>query len=344
MNTIKCFTIIFLSILISGCGSSNGQKKNDFSIKTNTDKGNISNNSVLNLSLINKKEHEIDSIVYSIYGRKIGANTKLSDFKLGKHAIEATVYFNETKEVCTTSITILHSESPKVYTYKIINEYPHDITSYTQGLEFHNGDLYESTGQYKFSKLRKVDFKTGNVLKNKDLPNEYFGEGITILNNKIYQLTWRENIGFIYDINSFEKTSSFKYNESKEGWGLCNNGSTIYKSDGTENIWLLNPETLTEEDHIQVYTNKGKIIGINEMEWVNGVIYSNRYQKDGVAIINPENGAVIGVIDFSPLKRLVKQHEGLDVLNGIAYNTETKTLFVTGKHWDKLFEVEIIEK
>jgi len=125
---------------------------------------------------------------------------------------------------------------------------------------------------------------------------------------------------------------------------LCHYNNTIYKSDGTEKIWLLNSETLVEQEYIQVYTNKGKIIGINEMEWIEGKIYANRYQKDGVAIINPKNGAVIGVVDFKPLKKLVTQHEGLDVLNGIAYNPKTKTIFVTGKRWDKLFEVEIVEK
>ena len=221
-------------------------------------------------------------------------------------------------------ITILNNESPKIFTYNIINEYPHDITSYTQGLEFYNDTLYESTGQYKESKLRKVDYKTGEVIKNIDLADEYFGEGLTILNDKIYQLTWQKGTGFVYDVNTFEKLSSFKYGNSKEGWGLCNNDKSIYKSDGTEKIWLLNPETLVEEEYIQVFTNKGKIIGINEMEWIDGKIYANRYQKDGVAIINPKNGAVIGVIDFSPLKKIVTQHEGLDVLNGIAYNPKPK--------------------
>ena len=191
--------------------------------------------------------------------------------------------------------------------------------------------------------MRKVDYKTGSILKNINLADDYFGEGLTILNNKIYQLTWQKGIGFIYDINSFEKTNSFKYGKSKEGWGLCNDSNVIYKSDGSEDIWILNPETLIEQEYIQVYTNKGPIKEINELEWINGKIYANRYQKDGVAIINPENGAVIGVIDFSPLKKLVKQHQGLDVLNGIAYNPKTKTVFVTGKRWDKLFEIEIIE-
>ena len=157
-------------------------------------------------------------------------------------------------------------------------------------------------------------------------------------------VTWKEGTGFVYDVNTFEKLSSFRYGNSKEGWGLCNNNNTIYKSDGTEKIWLLNPDTLIEQEFIQVYTNKGKIIGINEMEWIDGKIYANRYQKNGVAIINPKNGAVVGVIDFTSLKKKVKQHEGLDVLNGIAYNPKTKTIFVTGKRWDKLFEVEIVEK
>ena len=163
------------------------------------------------------------------------------------------------------------------------------------------------------------------------------------INDKIYQLTWKQGTGFIYDLKSFSKLNSFKYGNSKEGWGLCNDSNNIYKSDGTEKIWRLDPETLIEQDYIQVYTNKGKIRELNEMEWINGKIYVNRYQKDGVAIINPKNGAVIGVVDFSPLKKLVTQHEGLDVLNGIAYNPKTKTIFVTGKRWDKLFEVEIIE-
>ncbi|MGC1204316.1 MAG: glutaminyl-peptide cyclotransferase [Flavobacteriaceae bacterium] len=344
MNTFKYLTIIFLSGLLLGCGSKNGTKKSDFTIKTNTEKGDISNNETLKISLENKKSHTIDSVSYTLDGNKISESTPLNNFKLGKQTIEATVYFNNEKQIANTAITILNSETPKIFTYKIINEYPHDITSYTQGLEFFNDTLYESTGQYKESKLRKVNYKTGEVLKNITLADEYFGEGLTILDNKVYQLTWQKGTGFVYDVNTFDKLSSFKYGNSKEGWGLCNNDSSIYKSDGTEKIWLLNPETLVEEEYIQVFTNKGKITGINEMEWIDGKIYANRYQKNGVAIINPKNGAVTGVIDFTSLKEKVTKHEGLDVLNGIAYNPKTKTVFVTGKRWDKLFEVEIIEK
>lgn len=344
MKTFKHLLIILLSIIILSCGSKSGQNKNDFSINTNTIKGDIFNNETLKLTLENKKNHKIDSVSYTLEGEKLNETCHLENFKLGKYTVEATIYYNNQKQTAATTVTILNNEPPKVYGYKIINEYPHDITSYTQGLEFYKGYLYESTGQYKESKLRQLDYKTGSVIKNINLADAYFGEGLTVLNDKVYQLTWQSGTGFVYDVNTLEKLSSFKYGISKEGWGICNDGNRLYKSDGTENIWILNPKTLVEENHIQVYTNKGKIVEINEMEWINGVIYANRYQKDGVALINPKNGAVIGVIDFSPLKKLVTQHEGLDVLNGIAYNTETKTIFVTGKRWDKLFEVEIIDK
>ena len=344
MNRFKYLTVIFLGVLLISCGTNSGHKKSDFTIKTNAIKGNISNTETLQLSLENKKNHTIDSVLYRLNGNIINEASALNNFKLGKQTVEATVYYDGEKQTTSSTVTILNSELPKVYTYKIINEYPHDITSYTQGLEFHNDTLFESTGQLKESKLRKLDYKTGKVLKDLKLADEYFGEGLTILNNKVYQLTWQKGTGFVYDVNTFEKLSSFRYGNSKEGWGLCNYDNTIYKSDGTEKIWLLNSETLVEQEYIQVYTNKGKIIGINEMEWIDGKIYANRYQKDGVAIINPKNGAVIGVVDFKPLKRLVTQHEGLDVLNGIAYNPKTKTIFVTGKRWDKLFEVEIVEK
>ncbi|MFD1162116.1 glutaminyl-peptide cyclotransferase [Hwangdonia seohaensis] len=344
MYTSKALTFIFLSLIMASCGSNSGQKKSDFSITTNAEKGNISISETLNLSLENKKNHVIDSVSYTLNGKAIGEAFDLSNHKLGKYTVEATVYFNNQKQTTNTNVTILNNEIPKIYTFRIINEYPHDITSYTQGIEFFNDTIYESTGQYRESKLRKVDYKTGNVIKNIHLADAYFGEGLTILNNKIYQLTWQEDIGFVYDVNTFDKLSSFKYGNSKEGWGLCNDDNMIYKSDGTEKIWLLDPDTLVEQDYIQVYTNKGKIGRINELEWINGQIYANIYQKNGVAIINPKNGAVVGVIDFSSLKKKVAQHDKLDVLNGIAYNPKTKTIFVTGKRWDKLFEVEVVEK
>ena len=346
MKLRNLFIILILSLLIISCGSNNGTKKSDFTVKTNAKRNNITLGETLNLSVNNPKGHKVSSVTYKLSGKSVSENEIIDDEKLGKQVIEATISYNEDKkDIIKQNIFILNNKPPKVYTYKIINEYPHDITSYTQGLEFYNGDLYESTGQYKESKLRIVNYKTGKPKKSINLTDNYFAEGITIVNDKIYQLTWREGIGFVYNTETLEKESSFKYSHSKEGWGLAHDeNNTIYQSDGTEYIYELNPETLVVEDKIQVYRSKGKVVGINELEWVNGKIYANRYQQDGVAIINPKNGAVEGVINFKPLKQLVTKHDKLDVLNGIAYNPETKTLFVTGKKWDKLFEVEIIEK
>jgi glutamine cyclotransferase len=344
MPVYKFLSIIILIATILSCGSNTGKERSEFSIISNAKGNSISNNETLSLSIKNRKNYAIDSIVYRLDSKQVGKAHKLNNAKLGNQIVNATIYFEGKVQNTSLAITILNKEPPRVFSFNIINEYPHDITSYTQGLEFFNGELYESTGQYGESKLRKSNYNTGEVLKNINLEKQYFGEGLTIFNNSIYQLTWKRRTGFIYDVNTFERKSSFKYGQSKEGWGLCNNGNSLYKSDGTEKIWILDPETLEEKDFIQTFTNKGKIVGMNELEWVDGKIYANRYQLDGVAIINPMNGAIEGVIDFRALRKKVTQHPGLDVLNGIAYNPETQTLFVTGKRWDKLFEVEIIEK
>ncbi len=343
MPSIKLFSIIALTLFLGSCGSNSDSKKNKLSITTNAKNNTITLGETLSLSLNNPKNIEINAITYKFGGNTVEDSFALKNVKLGMQTITALVKFDDNTVEITKTIKILNNQQPKIYSFEIINEYDHDITSYTQGLEFYNGELYESTGQYGESKLRKVDYKSAEVLKNIDLSSSYFGEGLTILNNKIYQLTWKGNTGFVYDATTFEKTSSFKYGKSKEGWGICNDGKALYKSDGTEKIWTLNPETLVEESNIQVFTNKGKIPSLNELEWIDGKMYANIYQRNGVVIINPKNGAVEAIIDFSELKEKVKQHPKLDVLNGIAYNPETKTIFVTGKHWDKLFEVKIIK-
>ena len=264
-------------------------------------------------------------------------NFLLNNLTLGKKELIIKSVNSEKK----VNFTLLNNVAPKVYDYEIINEFPRSINSYTQGLEFYNDTLYESLGRYGQSKLVKVEFRTGKKLKEINLSSEYFAEGITILNNKIFQLTWKEKVGFVYDIDNFNKINSFEYENSLEGWGICNNGIKLYKSDGTEKIWLLDPENLKEEDYIEIYTNKNKVVGLNELEWINGKIYANRYLFDGIAIINPENGAIEGVINLSTLKNKVTQHENLDVINGIAYNKKRNSIFVTGKMWDKLFEIRI---
>ncbi len=267
------------------------------------------------------------------------------EYKLGTHQMKFDFRTDdELLQSIPTSITVFAPSKPKMLKYKLVNTYPHDIDAFTQGLEFSDSVLYEGTGLNGESGLRVVNVKTGKVLKKIDLDKRYFGEGITILKDKIYQLTWQSGMGFIYDKNSLKKTGEFKYNQSKEGWGLCNDGKNIYKSDGTERIWIINPDSMREADYINIYTDRHKITRINEMEWVDGKIYTNVWQKNALAIINPKTGAVEGIINLSDLHKMVTQHAQLDVLNGIAYDAKSKHLFVTGKKWDKMFEIELLNK
>lgn len=342
MQLYKYFVLICLSLVLTNCGDTNASKQTGLSIKSKAKAFTLGD--TLNLSINNPKQLNITSIDYQLDGEPITEDAVLNNITLGEKTISATVTYDDKSATVSMPIKIYNNIIPTIYTYEVVNTYPHDISSYTQGLEFHNGELYESTGQYKESKLRKVNYETGEVLKNVNLDDSYFGEGLTILDDKIYQLTWKKNRGFVYDVNTLEKLSTFNYGKSKEGWGICNDGETLYKSDGTEKIWYINPKTLTEESYVQVYTEKGKIPQLNELEWIDGKIFANIYHRNGVVIVNPKTGGVEGVIDFEPLKKLVTQHDELDVLNGIAYHPERGTIFVTGKNWDKLFEVKIKEK
>lgn len=351
-QTLFIFSV--LSLLFLSCNNEK-TKGSSFNILIKEQKPSYKNNETVIVSLENTKQKKVDSVVYFIDQNRMGAaavdqefSFSLENQKLGNRMLYAKIYSGKTSETPSKKMYVLASESPVLYSYKIINEFPHATNAYTQGLEFHGDVLYESTGQYGKSSLRKTNYITGEVLKKVDLDKSYFGEGITILNNKIYQLTWRENVGFIYNLETLEKTGSFVYSKSNEGWGLCNDGETIYKSDGTEKIWILNKDNLSEESYIEVFTNTSRITSVNELEWINGKIYANIFQQNAIAIINPKNGAVEGVIDLSNLYKKLNNHQSLNprdnVLNGIAYKADEDRLFVTGKNWDKLFEIVIFEK
>ncbi|MDT0676007.1 glutaminyl-peptide cyclotransferase [Autumnicola musiva] len=351
MKNIKILTLFILSFLVFSCGSNSDKNTSGFSLVTSKNKAEFKLGEEVQVSVKNSKNKQIDSVSFYFEDKQFsaeddegGISFSLEEYKVGNQQIRAIIYTEGEEQEVTKTIKVLSNKAPVSYTYNIVNTYPHDQNAYTQGLEFHNGTLYESTGQYGSSSLRKLDLETGEVLDQISLDDQYFGEGLTILNDKIYQLTWREGEGLVYNLDDFEKTGTFAYNESKEGWGLCNDGEKLYKSDGTEKIWILDPDTLAEETYIQPAHHMGLSSRLNELEWVNGKIYANTYQKDGVAIINPENGIIEGVIDFRGLREKVTQHDKLDVLNGIAYNSETNKLYVTGKNWDKIFEVEIVEK
>jgi len=351
MTQFKPFFISIIILLFMACGSGNQKPSSLFEIVLEGNTNTVKQNDVLGISVKNIKDKTIDSIVYSLDENEIpvdGNKINLNVPKLGNKELKATVTYEGNTVSVTKKIKILAASAPEIYTYTILNEYPHDTNAYTQGLEFYNDTLYESTGKRGRSFLRKLDFKTGKVFQQIDLDKTYFGEGITILNNKIYQLTWQSGLGFIYDVNGLEKLDNFQYGKSREGWGLANDGSKIYKSDGTEKIWTLNPETLVEEGYIETVTNSSVFNKANELEYVDGKLYANVYQKPSVMIIDSNSGAIEGVINFGGLSDKVTKTDTWvatdNVLNGIAYHPTRKSFFVTGKDWDKLFEVQIHKK
>ena len=337
---MKHSIIFFFFLLILNC---NPDPSSGFKIQIKSSGDKILIDDRISINIISPNNKIIDSIEYYLNDRLVSNEVKLVDYKVGENNVAAKIFSNNEIISINKKFDIYSNIEPEIMTYKVITEYKHDENAYTQGLEFYNNQLYESTGLNGKSTLRKSDYKSGEILNIVKLDYEYFGEGLTIINDKIYQLTWKNNIGFIYDLD-FNKIGNFDYGKSKEGWGLCNDGNFIYKSDGTNKIWILDSETLEEIRFIEVLTNRSKIKNINELEYIDGKIYANTYQfnRDVVIVINPLNGVVEKVIDFSGIRDRVTQKPDLDVMNGIAYFDGK--IFVTGKNWDKLFEVEVVSK
>lgn len=225
-----------------------------------------------------------------------------------------------------------------VYRYRIVNTFPHDKNAFTQGLEYHNGYLYESTGLKGESSLRKVELRTGRILRIHRLAPEYFGEGMTILGDRIYQLTWQNGICFVYDLNTFRQITQFRY--YGEGWGLTNDGKYLIMSDGSDTITFRDPETFAEVRKIRVRANGKPVEMLNELEYIEGEIWANIWYSDMIARIDPQTGIVRAWIDMEGLP--VPNRTSEDVLNGIAYDRQNKRIFVTGKRWSKLFEIELV--
>ena len=343
MKNHNLFTFILLALLAVACGDS----KKMFTINTKQLKAQYRTDETLVLEVQNPNNSAIDSVAYEINNIKVG-NTKnnvkflvaLKNQKLGIQNIVATVYFDNKTEIDSAKIEIISEITPKALSFEIVNTFPHDSLSFTEGLEFYKDTLYESTGLKNLSYIRKYDYKTAKVYKQIEVEKQYFGEGITIVNNKMYHLTWQDNTGFIYDAGNFKKLKSFTYDKPIEGWGMTNDGTNIYQSDGTEKIWKMNPETQKMIDYQNVYAGATKIDSLNELELINGKLFANIWQKDAIAIINPENGKVEGILNLASLRKKVK-NKAAEVLNGIAYNPKTKTIFVTGKNWNSLFEIRV---
>lgn len=230
---------------------------------------------------------------------------------------------------------------PTLYGYEIVNTYPHDPMAFTQGLVYLEGFLYEGTGLNGRSSLRKVALESGEVVRQRDLDARFFGEGIAVFNNRVLQLTWRSQTAFVYDLDTFEARTQFSY--QTEGWGLTHDGQTLIMSDGTSTLYFRDPFTFAETGRVAVRQGEDPVANLNELEYVNGEILANVWQRDYIVRIDPKSGQVTGIIDLRGL--LSEADRGgrrVDVLNGIAYDEASDRLFVTGKLWPKLYEINLV--
>lgn len=327
----------FLTLFVSACG-------NKYKLELQAPKT-IQVSKALSLKVVDKNRNPIDSVQFFLNGKRVvPENLTIANEKLGKQAITANVFYDGKTKLLTNTIYFLAANPPVIYNYEVINEYPHDATAFTQGLEIHNGFFYESTGNYGKSSLRKVKMQTGEILQRVNLDKKYFAEGITILNSKIYQLTWKEEIGFVYDLETMKVIDTFRYGQSREGWGLTHNDKFLIKSDGTESIWFLDTGNLKEVTKIEAYTDKRKAEKLNELEFIKGKIYANIWQQNAILIIDPVTGAIEGIANLKGLQDKVGQQGDDNVLNGIAYDQAADRLFVTGKNWKKVYEIKLTEK
>ena len=234
-------------------------------------------------------------------------------------------------------------KAPKYYTFRTVAELPHSTSDYTQGFEYADGLFWEGTGGYGTSVLKRYEPTAGGAAQKEiALSRTYFGEGITLLGEQIYQLTWRKGKAFVYDKESFRKIGEFGY--EGEGWGLATDGRVLYMSDGSHTITVRKPDTFEPIRTIAVTLGGKKVVNLNELEWIDGEIWANVYMTDNIVRINPESGKVVGVVDLAGLQLPSDVSYNTDVLNGIAYDKTTGRIWLTGKNWNKIYQVEIVEK
>jgi glutamine cyclotransferase len=253
-----------------------------------------------------------------------------------------TVYISSCNNTDTSSDSSSDSNytSTPIISYSIVATYPHDTSYFTEGLEFYNGKLLESTGNKGKSKLIETDLQTGKASKSISLDNKFFGEGLTVVNDTLYQLTWQEHIAHLYSVKDFKKIKELPF--SRDGWGLTNDGKSLIASDGSSNLYFYEPGTLRLLKTQLITENGSPAVNINELEYINGYVYANQWQYNYIIKIDPNSGQVVGKLDLTDLVNKVKaQDPHAEVLNGIAYNPETKKFYVTGKNWPQIFELNI---
>jgi len=351
------FAFLFAA-LTSFTFSCDNNKKSDINIGISPEAGTVYKSG----AQVNVKAHynssiKPDSIVYLVDSVKVGSMKDSSTFLLktdllsmGPKIITAKIYEAGKSQEISTNIVLLAARPPVNYAYKVIKAFPHDTGTYTEGLLYEDGFLYESGGGYLSppageprdgqSSLRKVSLETGKTVNKVLLDPKVFGEGISIIGDKIIQLTWKEKIGYVYDKATFKLLSTFTNNVGVEGWGMCFDGKKLYMDDKTNRIWFLNKDNYRAAGYIDVYDDKGPVDSINELEYIDGKLYANHYQTNEILQIDPKTGAVLEKIDLTNLYPQEKRAPNADVLNGIAYDAKGKRIFITGKKWPHLYQVE----
>ncbi len=282
----------------------------------------------------------IDSVQYFVNGTNVKPKQKMlssKTFKAGKNTIKATAFINGQAINTETYVIVVSKNPPKKLKVKKLKSYPHDVTAYTQGLIFTDGFLYEGTGQPKESMLKKINLEKNELIQSYNLPGDVFGEGIVLHNDKIYQLTWQSRRAFVYDIKTFEMIHEFEY--YTEGWGITNYYDNLIMSDGTQNLYVLDPESFSVIDQLQVTSNVGPINNLNELEWIKGEIWANVYLTNTIVVIDPKTGFVERELDLSDLVPDTYANPYDNVLNGIAYDANKDKIYVTGKRWPVLYEI-----
>jgi len=287
-----------------------------------------------------------DNPAFEIASEKLLIPLPTSELGGGEQRVKVDVKFTDGQKTTRyKEFKILSGISPNKWQFEVIRKYPHDPTSFTQGFLVHKGFIYEGTGNYGETKIRKLDLSTGKVLKEKQLEQDIFGEGITIFNDKIYQLTYKSSKGFVYDLNTFEREGDFIYNTyTSEGWGLTSNDSSLIASDGSAFIFFLNPADMSELRRIKVFNDQGEINNINELEYRDGIIYANIYTTAVIIAIDAATGRVVDEYVASGIVSSTEATSDMDVLNGIAFNPLNGNFLLTGKYWSRIYEVRPIPR
>jgi glutamine cyclotransferase len=324
------------------------KKFTELSLKNKKDTLFIGN--TLHYSLSAPDSIQIDSVktyfnskFQSLHNENYGEiRVSTENLPVGNNTFKIEVFANDSiKESHYQTVKFFSDIQPEQLKARIINVYPHDPNAYTQGLFYENGYLYEGTGKRGRSSLRKVELKTGELINSHALPSEYFGEGIAPINGKIIQLTWTSRTGFVYDKESLKLLNKVKY--PTQGWGLTSDGNRLLMSDGTSTIYFLDPEYFNEIKRIKIYDNKGPFKNLNELEYINDKVYANIWQKSYIISFDPETGKVLEKIDCSSLVPEKYKNHNDYVLNGIAYDEVNQNIFLTGKFWSKLYQVEFVK-